>query len=166
MDRPWRCTVWPPRSPDLYTADCQVWVCMKAMMYARKVHTTGQLPWRTLRAARCSNKGSVATLVRICIQTDGGLFEQPTYVAHYATVLVYLTARLNKYRTVYRSATAVKTTVVYTIFPTQDLPLELNPAVVALKSWVTLYTLLLFFNITRWTKLFPLKTNLGLENIN
>ena len=73
MDRSWRCVVWPPRSPDLYPADYQVWGCMKAMAYARKVHTTGELPWRNLRAARCSNKGSVATLVRKCIQTDGGL---------------------------------------------------------------------------------------------
>jgi hypothetical protein len=95
---------------------------IKAMAYARKVQTTGELPWRNLRAARCSNKDSVATLVRKYIQTDGGLFEQPTYVAHYATVAVYLTAHLHKHRTIYISATAVKTTVVYTIFLTHDYP--------------------------------------------
>jgi len=65
MDRPWRCAVWPPRSPDLYPADYQVWGCRKTMAYARKVHTT-ELPWRNLTAARFSNKDSVATLVRRC----------------------------------------------------------------------------------------------------
>jgi len=93
---------------------------MKVTAYAGKVHTTGELPWRTLRAARCSNKGSVATLFRICIQTDGGPFEQPTYVAHYTTVLLHLTVYLNKYRTIYRTTTVVKTTVVYTRFLTKD----------------------------------------------
>jgi hypothetical protein len=133
MDRSWRCVVWPPLSPDLYPADYQVWGCMKAMAYARKVHTTGELPWRNLRAARCSNKDSVATLVRKCIQIDGGLFEQPTYVAHYARNCscafnseppqtpnnLQIRNRCQNDRCVYDISVA-------------GLSLELNPAVVAL----------------------------------
>jgi hypothetical protein len=71
---------------------------MKAMAYARKVHTTGELPWRNLRAARCSHKGSVATLVRKRNQTDGGLFEQLARSVNYGTVAVPSTDDLNKYK--------------------------------------------------------------------
>jgi hypothetical protein len=70
---------------------------MKAMAYAHKVHTT-ELPWRNLRAARCSNKGSVATLVRKCTQRDGGLFEQLARAVDCGTVVVLSTDDLNKYK--------------------------------------------------------------------
>jgi len=71
---------------------------MKSMTYARKVHTTGELHWRTVRAVRSSNKGSVATLVRKSIQTDGGLFEQLARAVNYGTAAVLSTDDLNKYK--------------------------------------------------------------------
>ena len=71
---------------------------MKAMVYARKVHTTGKLLWRNLRAVRCSKKGSVATLVKKCNQTDGGLFEQLARPGNYGDVAVLSTDGLNKYK--------------------------------------------------------------------
>jgi len=75
---------WPPWSPDVNPLDYHVWGYIKASVCARKVNTRGKLLQRILSAARSINNAavlrkvisSVVTLVRKCIPTDGGHFEQ------------------------------------------------------------------------------------------
>jgi hypothetical protein len=67
----------------LKALDYHVWGYMKAMVYAHKVNKR-ELLQRILSAARSINNAAVlrrvtsslATLVRKCIQADGGHFEQ------------------------------------------------------------------------------------------
>jgi len=95
---------WPPQPPDLNPLDYHVCVYMKAVVSIHKVNTREELLQRILSIVKSINNAaelhkvtrSLVTPVRICIQVDGGHFEQLARVLNVESVTVHLTTYLNK----------------------------------------------------------------------
>ncbi|KAJ8950218.1 hypothetical protein NQ318_006192 [Aromia moschata] len=74
---------WPPRSPDLTTMDFYVWGRMKSKVYAEPVNDEASLRARILQAAQeiplAECRAAAQSVIRrcqLCIENDGGHFEQ------------------------------------------------------------------------------------------
>ncbi|KAJ8945773.1 hypothetical protein NQ318_013129 [Aromia moschata] len=74
---------WPPRSPDLTTMDFYVWGRMKSKVNAEPVNDEASLRARILQAAQeiplAECRAAAQSVIRrcqLCIENDGGHFEQ------------------------------------------------------------------------------------------